>query len=346
MKKIATILALAAAVLAIAIGCKKLPEFGNANSGGGNTPTVTTLEVSGIGTTYATCEGSIEYSGNTELISIGFCWSEKEDPTIEGSHTSGDAHTGQIKYPITGLTSGTTYYIRAYATNVYGIYYGNVLEFTTLEDANWTWYSPEPDNGRIPTSVLPEELNDSLSSHFTYYTGLHIPAIDGQFVSSPHVLIYSTITDDSVNYGVHYNDKFLAFAQLTDYHIDFYSKQWNDDANTYYEEAYRNVCIIGRSNGFTCYYITEGYPDGLYAKQSTILSGMWKESYGGIQNFQVAVILLETSGNPNLAPVNSFRVLCDGDSLARDTIWLDIKASINNINVSKEDAFNLFRIDK
>ena len=73
---------------------------------------------------------------------------------------------------------------------------------------------------------------------------------------------------------------------------------------------------------------------------------MWKESYGGIQNFQVAVILLETSGNPNLAPVNSFRVLCDGDSLARDTIWLDIKASINNINVSKEDAFNLFRIDK
>ena len=83
----------------------------------------------------------------------------------------------------------------------------------------------------------------------------------------------------------------------------------------------------------------------MYAKQSTVFSGKWEESYGGLRDFQVAVILLETSGNPNLAPAGSFRVLGDGDGLAQDTAWIGSKrASFDDIKVSHEDAFSMFRV--
>ena len=84
----------------------------------------------------------------------------------------------------------------------------------------------------------------------------------------------------------------------------------------------------------------------MYAKQSTIFSGSWNASYGGLKDFQVAVILLETSGNPNLAPKGSIRVLGDGDGLAKDTAWIGSKrvALEDDIQVSAEDAFSMFRV--
>ena len=103
--------------------------------------------------------------------------------------------------------------------------------------------------------------------------------------------------------------------------------------------------VIGEGENFTCYYITEGYPDGLYAKQSTIFSGNWNETLGGLGDFKVAVILLETSGNPNLAPKNSFRILGDGDGLAENDPWLFGKGGdFGTREMSDEAAFRMFRI--
>ena len=82
----------------------------------------------------------------------------------------------------------------------------------------------------------------------------------------------------------------------------------------------------------------------MYALQSTIFSGKWNESYGGLKDFQVAVVLLETSGNPNLDPKNSYRVLGDYDGLAKDTAWLGKRvAPTESITITDEDAFRLFR---
>ena len=204
------------------------------------------------------------------------------------------------------------------------------------------WYSPEPgENGTVPLSVLPEILYDSVTQYFTINTGTNPPAVEGQFVSSPHGLIHSTVPNDTMQI---YNDRYIAFYEH-DTLVDFYGKQWDDDYNKYYNETFRGIYLLGSGENFSCYYLTEGYPNGMYAKQATIFSGTWDESLGGLGDFQVAVLLLETSGNTHLAPVNSFRVLGDIDGLARDTTWFSHKKDFNtDIEISAEDAFSMFRV--
>lgn len=206
------------------------------------------------------------------------------------------------------------------------------------------WYSPTPgENGTLPSSILPQSLMDSVTAYFSVYSGENPPAFDDtlQFVSHPHVLLHSNNPNDTIT---QYYDRYIAFFKRGD-KIDFYGKQWDDEMDGYYEETRRGLYVLGTGEGFSCYYLTEAYPNGMYAKQSTIFSGKWNPSYGGLKDFQVAVILLETSGNPNLAPAGSFRVLGDGNGLAQDTAWLTNSkgAEFNIFTVSDEDAFRMFR---
>lgn len=204
------------------------------------------------------------------------------------------------------------------------------------------WYSPEPGpGGTLPSKVLPDTLANVVGEYLTVYEGTTPPLFDGQFVSHPHVLLYSTNPDDTP--GTEYNDRYLAFFKNGSL-IDFYGKQWDDQNDKYYEEVYRGLYIIGTGEGFCTYYYTEGYPDGMYAKQSTIFSGRWNDTLGGLGDFQVAVILLETSNNPHLPAPGTYRVLGDGDGLSQDTTWIAKSLFDNNITVTDEDAFSMFRI--
>ena len=209
--------------------------------------------------------------------------------------------------------------------------------------------NPEPqivvpvpgEGGTVPTDVLPVGLDTIVTEYFTVHAGENAPLFEGQFVSKPHVLIHSTIEDDTVSV---YNDRYIAFFGNQQY-TDFYGKQWDDGRQDYYNEVYRKLFVLGTGDAFTTYYLTEGYPNGMFARQSTIFSGKWNESYGGLKDFQVAVILLETSGNPNLAPAGSFRVLGDGDGLAQDTNWIEgTKRSLNDMVVVDDDPFRMFRV--
>ena len=203
------------------------------------------------------------------------------------------------------------------------------------------WYSPLPgEDGTLPTVVLPDSLIAPVEEYFTVHQGTNPPTVEGRFVSHPHMLLHSTFEADTVTL---FNDRYIAFFGNNE-KIDFYGKQWDDEYESYYEEAYRGLYVIGTGEEFSCYYLTEGYPNGMFARQSTIFSGKWNENYGGLKDFQVAVILLETSGNPNLAPVGSFRVLGDGDGLAQDTLWMAKSSYNTDMNVSHEDAFRMFRV--
>lgn len=212
------------------------------------------------------------------------------------------------------------------------------------EPVSW---SPEPGpEGTLPTSVLPKSLDSIVKQYITVNTGENPSLFNGhfgQFVSRPHTLIYSTIANDTVSV---YNDRYIAFQFNDEYHlVDFFGKQWDDNKHEFYYETKRQLNVIGHGENFTCYYLTEGYPNGYKAKQATVFSGRWDDSYGGLKDFQVAVILLVTSGNPNLAPANSFRVLGDGDGLAQDTPWITGKRTIfDEVTVSAEDAFSMFRV--
>ena len=94
-------------------------------------PTLTTASVSAITQTTATSGGNITSDGGAEILGKGVCWSTVQNPTIAHEKTSDGRGSGSFTSNLTGLTAGTQYYVRAYATNEAGTSYGNQQTFTT-----------------------------------------------------------------------------------------------------------------------------------------------------------------------------------------------------------------------
>ena len=94
-------------------------------------PTVTTDTVSNITASTATCGGNVTFDGGATVTVRGVCWSISQNPTVSDNHTTDGSGTGSFTSIINGLTTNTTYYVRAYATNSLGTAYGEQLSFTT-----------------------------------------------------------------------------------------------------------------------------------------------------------------------------------------------------------------------
>lgn len=94
-------------------------------------PTVTTTEVSNISTTAAICGGEITSIGGQAITEQGVCWSTSENPSVDNQKKSVDLGLRTFTTTINGLTSETTYHVRAYATNPVGTSYGEDVSFTT-----------------------------------------------------------------------------------------------------------------------------------------------------------------------------------------------------------------------
>jgi hypothetical protein len=94
-----------------------------------NTSPALNLSVGGC----AICGGTITDDGGLEILERGVCWSTSPNPTIDDSHTYDGNGLGVFNSRISGLTSSTTYYVRAYATNEYSTAYGDELSFVTTD---------------------------------------------------------------------------------------------------------------------------------------------------------------------------------------------------------------------
>jgi hypothetical protein len=98
---------------------------------GATAPTVTTTTATGITQTTATSGGNISSDGGAAVTARGVCWSTLPNPTTADSHTTNGSGTGGFVSTLTGLSPGTQYHYRAYATNQIGTSYGEDLTFTS-----------------------------------------------------------------------------------------------------------------------------------------------------------------------------------------------------------------------
>ena len=123
IKNIALPLTVTFMMLAFMSGCKKDPVK--------EVPTVKTQVINVITTPSAIVSvnggGEVISDGNSTLLSRGVCWSVKQNPTAKSkdSLTVDGVGLGLFTSSIAGLKPGTTYYIRAYASNSIGTGYGN-----------------------------------------------------------------------------------------------------------------------------------------------------------------------------------------------------------------------------
>ncbi|HET9571019.1 MAG TPA: fibrobacter succinogenes major paralogous domain-containing protein [Bacteroidales bacterium] len=93
---------------------------------------LTTAAATAETSTSATLGGNISNDGGAPVTERGVCWSTSINPTISlSTKTVNGSGAGSFTSFLTGLQSGTTYYVRAYATNSVGTTYGDEKSFST-----------------------------------------------------------------------------------------------------------------------------------------------------------------------------------------------------------------------
>lgn len=177
------------------------------------TPIVTTSEVQNITSSTATSGGFIISAG--QLISYGLCWSTEANPTIDDNHTIDSLHFNSsfIIY-INGLKGGTKYYLRAFATNINGVGYGNEVSFTTLPAT-----IPE-----ITTATVSNMTSTTVTSggNITNGGGATITASGVCWSISPNPTISDSKTSDGTEIG-EFISPAAGLAPLTTFYLRAYA---------------------------------------------------------------------------------------------------------------------------
>ena len=186
-----------------------------------------TASITNIASNSAISGGDISGDNGLPVLIRGICWNTYPEPTIAHFKTSDGTGTGAFTSQLSVLMPSTTYYIRAYATNISGTTYGEEISFTTLprtdpSECLIAWYPFNGDaaeatgygaNGTVNGAILTEDRFGNPNSAF-YFNGIDnsitIPgnlAITNSFTISfwaypERESGYSNVlTDGNINYG-------------------------------------------------------------------------------------------------------------------------------------------------
>ena len=85
--------------------------------------------------------GSLLETGGSAITAYGHCWSLSHNPTVNDkkSDNGGTQAICEFSSAVTNLAVGTTYYVRAYATNALGTSYSDEVAVTTQDVASNKW---------------------------------------------------------------------------------------------------------------------------------------------------------------------------------------------------------------
>jgi uncharacterized protein (TIGR02145 family) len=176
-------------------------------------PIVTTTSVTNIATTTITSGGNISIGGGASITVRGVVWSTNPSPTVAlTTKTTDGSGTGSFISSITGLTPNTTYYLRAYATNISGTAYGNEITFTSAFPYAYSQGQPLTDiDGNVYQTITTNCNNKTwMQSNLNvsrFKNGDIIPQVTdtSQFGGSPAWCYYNNNTANGPIYGKLYS---------------------------------------------------------------------------------------------------------------------------------------------
>ncbi len=94
-------------------------------------PTVQTNYISNVTQNSVNAYAQVISNGGENIDTVGFCWSENINPTIDNNFMYTTLSINDFNATITNLQPSTTYYLRAFAKNSAGVNYSNNFTFTT-----------------------------------------------------------------------------------------------------------------------------------------------------------------------------------------------------------------------
>jgi hypothetical protein len=166
-------------------------------------PTITTNAPSNITSSSATLGGTITSDGGLEINEKGIVWSTSVNPTIANNRVAiGRGGTGSFSKSVSGLPSGTTIYVKAYAINAQGITYGNELSMAgavVVNSINITNANPSNAGSIQFTAIFSTVITGLTAANFSLVTtggvaGASITGITGS--GTTYVITVDTGTGD------------------------------------------------------------------------------------------------------------------------------------------------------
>ncbi|NOU18938.1 MAG: DUF333 domain-containing protein [Bacteroidales bacterium] len=292
---------------------------------GTTAPTVTTNSVSSIADNSAICGGNITSNGGATIINSGLVYSKTANPTVVSGTvvaTSPTVLTGSYTLTMDGLASGTTYYVRAYATNAKGTSYGSQDTFTT-------------------TGIAPIVYCTSMGSNFSYEWISNV--IVGSLSNSSGAAGYTDFTNKTLNViaGSSYSVSLTpAFASTT------YNEYWKIWIDLNYDGDFADTGELVFDAGALSSTTVTGtltVPSGTTPKTTTMRVSMKYNSaqtecetfsYGEVEDYTVVI----AEGGPDTqaptAPSN-----LTSSNITTNSVTLGWTASTDNFGVTGYDVY-------
>jgi hypothetical protein len=157
--------------------CGNQVTFTTGNNNGGGSYSVTTTGVTNVGKTFATLNGYIAspvYGCSMVYPNVGclpnaqsyFQWG---GTTNLGFEKSSYYSSGATSATINGLTPGTTYYFRLVSNQNGALYYGDILNFTTLpSDSIIIVHEGGDSSGHVVLTITPSQMTAHAGDTLTY----------------------------------------------------------------------------------------------------------------------------------------------------------------------------------
>jgi hypothetical protein len=224
--------------------------------------------VSNIGCTSATVKGRF-MDVSEGINSYGHCWSTDITPDITDSKTTkSGVPPKQVDFTseLTGLNPNTKYYVRLYASIGELTTYGEVVSFTTLEDALPT----------VTTTTISEITKTTAISggNVTNDGGLPIAARGVCWGLTQNPTINDNKTNDGTGTG-QYTSSITGLTAVTKYFIRAYATNSNGTAYGENIEFYTNgeFFLVGTINNWNIHgQYMEKRPNGIYVAYQFLTS--------------------------------------------------------------------------
>jgi len=200
-------------------------------------PELTTIAVTEVTLNSAVSGGSIVADGGEDISAKGVCWSTTSNPTIADQKTSDGSGSASFTSNIVGLTEGTTYYVRAYATNEVGTAYGNELSFTTEEVTGAVLTTTEASSITASTAVAGGNITDDGGGNIT------ARGVCWGIAPNP------TVTGDKTTNGTGEGDFTSNLTNLSDGTVYYYRAYATNSAGTTYGQEFQFITPVNDIDG-------------------------------------------------------------------------------------------------